>query len=47
MAKKEYMKPAMRLFKIRHHDHLLQSSPDPSRGIQIYDDVMENEEDVM
>ena len=47
MEKKEYMKPAMRLFKIRRHDHLLQSSPDPSRGIQIYDDVMENEEDVM
>ena len=47
MAKKEYMKPAMRLFKIRRHDHLLQSSPDPSRGIQIYDDEMNNEDDVM
>ena len=47
MEKKEYTKPAMRLYKIRHHEHLLQSSLDPSRGIQIYDDEMENEDDVM
>ena len=47
MEKKEYMKPTMRLFKIRRHDHLLQSSPDPARGIQIYDDEMNNEDDVM
>ena len=47
MEKKEYMKPAMRLFKIHHHDHLLQSSLDPTRKIHLYDDEMDVEEDVM
>ena len=47
MEKKEYMKPAMRFFKIRHHNHLLQDSGEQARKVRLFDDEMSNEEDVM
>ena len=47
MNKKEYMKPAMSFFKIRHHNHLLQDSGEQARKVRLFDDEMSNEEDVM
>ena len=37
----------MRLYKIRHHEHLLQSSQDPPRKIQLYEDETDDEFGVM
>ena len=47
MEKKEYTKPAMRLFKIHNHKHLLIGSNDPTKKMEIYDDTMTDENDVM
>ena len=47
MEKKEYTKPAMRLFKIHHNKHLLIGSNDPTKKMEIYDDTMDNEDDVI
>ena len=47
MNKQEYTKPAMRLYKIRHHEQLLQSSPDPTRKFQLYEDETDDEFGVM
>ena len=47
MKKKEYIKPAMRLFKIHNHERLLIGSNDPTKKMEIYDDTMDNEDDVI
>ena len=47
MEKKEYIKPAMRQIEIHHHKHLLIGSNDPTKKMEIYDDTMDNEDDVI
>ena len=47
MEKKEYIKPAMRQIEIHHHNHLLIGSNDPTKKMEIYEDTMDNEDDVM
>ena len=47
MKKKEYTKPAMRQIEIHHNKHLLIGSNDPTKKMEIYDDEMDNENDVM
>ena len=47
MEKKEYIKPAMRQIEIHHHKYLLIGSNDPTKEMEIYDDEMNNEDDVM
>ena len=43
--KKEYMKPAMRVVKTQQH-HILCSSPGSQTSIQMYNDAIEDEEQV-
>ena len=47
MEKKEYIKPAMRQIEIHHNKHLLIGSNDPTKKMEIYNDEMDNEDDVM
>ena len=47
MEKKEYTKPAMRQIEIHHNKHLLIGSNDPTKKMEIFDDEMDNEDDVM
>ena len=47
IEKKEYTKPVMRQIEIHHHKHLLINSNDPTKKMEIYDDTMDNEDDVI
>ena len=47
MEKKEYIKPAMRQIEIHHNKHLLIGSNDSTKKMEIYNDEMDNEDDVM
>ena len=47
MEKKEYIKPAMRQIETHHNKHLLIGRNDPPKKMEIYDDTMDNENDVM
>ena len=47
MEKKEYINPAMRQIEIHHNKHLLIGSNDHTKKMEIYDDTMDNKDDVM
>ena len=47
MEKKEYTKPAMRQIEIHHNKYLLIGSNDPTKKMEIYEDEMDNEDDVI
>lgn len=47
MEKKEYTKPDIWQIEMQNYLHLLTGSEEPTQQLPIYDDEMEDEEDVM